>query len=88
MALQSSSIKALADAASNVDVGLLRTAFTAITNSQSTQRPGLETLVICAETALKVLGEHAACTGEILEDRMAFHAMVQADFFMRMPAAQ
>lgn len=57
MALQSTIIRSLNTAAANRDQGELKAAFHAINMSlsnQTTLRAGLETLVICAEVALKV----------------------------------
>lgn len=57
MALQSVIIRSLEEAARSGDGQQLKDAHAAITNSlssQSTHRAGLEALVICAETALKV----------------------------------
>ena len=57
MALQSTIIRALTDAALSGDIAVLKSAYAAINmslSSQTTLRAGLEALVICAETALKV----------------------------------
>ena len=57
MALQSSIIRSLNDAAESGDQGILKSSFHAINmslSSQTTHRVGLEALVICAEVSLKV----------------------------------
>lgn len=64
MALQGVIIRSLYDAAKSGDGQVLKDAYSAITQNlsrQSTHRAGLETLIICAETALQVLGvkQHA-----------------------------
>lgn len=64
MALQGVIIRSLHDAAKSGDGQVLKDAYSAITQNlsrQSTHRAGLEALIICAETALKVHGvkQHA-----------------------------